>query len=256
MFWLRQGATFSLQRADWMIALSVLAILLHLQFAAVGWQFRYEAYLVALSLVVLTLSLAGGSVSFRCPEPISWASRRALLTAVLLIAASYPLLRRAARAIGDFAPASHNIYEQQFQMARFLRRYYNDASVAANDIGAINFYTDIHCFDLAGLGTREVARELLQQTYRTETMEEYTQRHGVRMALLYRNWFNGFLYPVPPRSWIKVGQWTASDHGVLGEPTVTFYAAQPAECAPLRANLAAYAPLLPPGVTVARYACP
>ena len=144
-----------------------------------------------------------------------------------------------------FAGVSHSVYEQQFQMAHFLKQYYNDAPIAANDIGAINFYTNIDCFDLVGLGTLSVARELLAGTYTTETMEEGTRRFGVRIALLYDNWFDGRFFPKPPPSWNKVGEWTLPHPSELGGQTVSFYAAQPVECAPLRANLAAYAPRMP-----------
>jgi hypothetical protein len=254
-FYLRPRSTVSMQRADWMIAVTAPAILLHLQFAAVGWQFRYEAYLVALSLFVLACGLADCAISIPRSDVRVLVSPAVLLTVLVLVGISYPLLRRVDSALTGFAPASHNIYEQQYQMAQFLRRYYNDAPVAANDIGAINFYTDIHCFDLAGLSTLPVARDLLQETYTSEAIEEYTRRQGVRIALLYDNWFSGVFYPAPPLSWIKVGRWTVPDNVVLGAPAVTFYAAQPAECAPLRANLATYAPLLPKGVIVAQYEC-
>jgi hypothetical protein len=173
----------------------------------------------------------------------------------VLIVVSYPLVKRSVRAIGDFPAASHNIYEQQYQMAQFLRRYYYDAPVAANDVGAINFYTQIHCVDIAGLGTLAVARDLLRGIYMTQAIEAYTSRENVRIAVLYERWFNGLYLPVPPLSWIKVGRWTVPDDQILGGDTVTFYAAQPAECALLRANLAAYAPLLPKGVMVTQFEC-
>jgi hypothetical protein len=244
-----------MQRTDWMIAVSGLTLLLHLQFADVGWQFRYEAYLVALSLFVLACSLADFPVSGPHRRFSALVSPTSLLAAFLLIAISYPLLQRAYRSLQEFAPASHNIFEQQFQMAQFLHQYYNDAPVAANDVGAISFYTNIHTFDLVGLGTLCVARELLSGSYTTPAIEEDTRNAGVRIAIFYDRWFNGFAYPRPPRSWTKVGQWTLRDNLVLGGTTVSFYATQPAECAPLRANLEAYATRLPPGVTVAEYGC-
>ncbi len=51
---------------------------------------------------------------------------------------------------------SKNIYEQQIQSARFLKKYYNRSKVVANDIGAICYFSDIHLLDIAGLGSKEM----------------------------------------------------------------------------------------------------
>ncbi len=54
--------------------------------------------------------------------------------------------------------ASKNIYDQQIQLADFLHKYYRNAKVVANDIGAITYFNNIHLLDTYGLGSIEVAK--------------------------------------------------------------------------------------------------
>ncbi len=129
--------------------------LLHMQFASTGWFYRYEAYLVAFGVYALAIGLAE-----HLPSQDGWlACGKGLLypAALLLLAilVSSPLRVRAAKSLQDTPKASHNIYEQQYQMAIFLQQFYQGQVVAANDIGAIDYLADFRLVDLAGLGTRE-----------------------------------------------------------------------------------------------------
>jgi len=112
-------------RPRWTVAQNMLWILLlttalHVQFAKTGWFFRYEAYLMACGLFVVLMvvyqQLAGAG------RPLfSW--RPCLLgTAVLLVVATSMI--RGMRSTALIPRASSNIYEQHFQMARFVGRYY------------------------------------------------------------------------------------------------------------------------------------
>src|SRR5262249_23223006 len=137
------------------LALMVLftAVLEHLLLADFGWFFRYEAYLVAIGISVCAAALAEEDLqlgrllpSF---EPRLWGG-------LLLLFALFPLLVRGADSLSKTVPATRDIYRQQEQMSRFLARYYPDAHVAANDIGAISYRNDFHLLDLYGLASLQV----------------------------------------------------------------------------------------------------
>lgn len=161
-----------------------------------------------------------------------------------------PLAWRAALSHFETVPTTRSIYQQQYQMGRFLHRFYEDESVAANDIGAINYLARLHCFDLWGLGTKEVMENRRHGTYSTAVIREMADQRKVRIAIAYPGWFASIGEPLP-KEWIVVGSWTNSaDVPIIGySDTVVFYAVDPVAASKLRANLRVFARELPPEVT-------
>lgn len=218
----------------------------HLCLARIGVLFRYESYLVAAAVLALA-----------CAWPCFARSDRGLLRAgamVLLLATGALLSVRSVAAALALPACSRNIYLQQWQMARFLGASFPHASVAANDIGAINYYNDLHCFDLVGLANADVFRARRADRYTTAFLSQETGADHVQIAILYDAWFATpppGLYggPALPSTWIRVGRWRIPNHAVLGEDTVSFYAVDPAEAEPLRMALRRFDPSLPSGVT-------
>jgi hypothetical protein len=142
--------------------------------------------------------------------------------------------------------ASHNIYAEQWQMARFVRRFYSGSVLALNDIGAVNYLSDIECVDLFGLATVEVARMKLAGRFETASIRALNAARGTRIALVYTGWFTS---PAPlPTDWIKVGEWTIPDNVICGGDTVSFYSVDPSERLRLADNLRMFGSTLPPGV--------
>jgi len=224
-------------------------VLLHMQFAGMGWFFRYDAY-----LVFMGLALAVISVSELLPESgIGILKEKGLVSAgvltLLAVVAGIPFYNRASVALEITPWASKNIYDQQYQMASFLQRYYPDSRVAANDIGAITYFTNIRLVDLVGLGTMETAKWRLNQTLTTQRVELLTQRRGVSLALVYDSWFtapNG-RSTLPP-AWVKVAEWKITHNVVCGGDTVSIYAASAQGVEPLKESLRKFAPEMPSDV--------
>ncbi len=234
------------RRALWLF---VAITLLHLDFAAVGWFFRYEAYLVALGLVLLSrfLRLAGRGAN----EPGPSRDRRRPLRvapAVILGFAVLILPLRATVALWETPIAAHNIFEQQYQMARFIQRFYAGRAIAANDIGLIDYLADVRCLDLVGLGSLEVAQLRREDRLNAETIRAASQMRGVQVALLYDQWFTRDGASLLPPEWTRVGQWRIRDNVVEGGSGVAFYAVDPAERAALAEHLRQFAPELPDSV--------
>jgi len=227
------------------LVITLLAIVAHLQYARVGWVYRYEDYLIALSLCSL----------FAVVPLLRFRERPALL---FLAACELALVFLAARtwsATGDIRRASFNIYEQQYQMARFVQRYYPEAAIAANDIGWISYASDIRLLDLTGLANWDVFQAKRAGRYTTAVIDAEARRLGVAIAIVYDSWFSNastadFGGPPLPAAWSRVARWRIGDNLFLGDSTVSFYAVRPSEIEALRTALQAYAPSLPPSVTV------
>jgi hypothetical protein len=168
-----------------------------------------------------------------------------ILTAVFITAFS-PLFLRAVRTFIWIAPAAKNIYEQQYQMAKFISRYYAGDTLAANDIGVINYFADIDCLDLVGLGSLEVAGLRLSGGYNAESLGKLARTKKARIAVVYEKWLEK-LAVIPP-DWIKVGNWRILRNVTCGDETVTFYAIGLAEEKALSANLREFSSLLPDDV--------
>jgi hypothetical protein len=239
----------------WTAGLGVFAVttLFHLQFARLRWFFRYEAYLVFLGIFLI----AGASIhAWRD----GWLRReprlRLLALAILAFFPAAALSDRALDAATQVPQAARNVWEQQVQMGLFLQRFYPGAPVAANDLGAISYLSDVDGLDLWGLASMEVARSRLAGDYDAERIAQFARDRGTKIAVLYDAWFKpgafgGIAHGRKgglPADWVRVGQWTIQDNLVGGDATVSFYAVQPAEQDSLMARLRAFARSLPPRV--------
>jgi hypothetical protein len=224
------------------------ACFFHLELARLGWFYRYEAYLVCMGLVILVLlAVQMPWQSLLLPQVWpKWVRAVPLCLAMALV--MEPLLDRACNAYAETPVASHNIWEQHYQMGQFLHTYYEGASVAANDIGAINFFAGIHCLDLMGLGNATVTRLMIKNQYNTAAIRDLARQQSVKIALVYDDWFDS--YGGLPPDWVKAGDWTIFDNCVCGAPTVSFYAVDSAELPALRTHLEEFAGHLPKSVLV------
>ena len=225
--------------------ITLLAILAHLQYARIGWVYRYEGYLIAIAICSLFAAIP--LLRFREGPPM-----------LFLAACELALVFLAARtwsATADIRRASFNIYEQQYQMARFVNRYYPEAAIAANDIGWISYASDIRLFDLTGLANWDVFQAKRAGRYTTAIIDREARRRGVAIAIVYDSWFSNtstadFGGPPLPADWVRAARWRVVDNLFLGDSTVSFYAVRPSEIEALRTALESYAPSLPPSVTV------
>jgi hypothetical protein len=228
-------------RSSVMMIISTFAIILHFTFARTGWFFRYEAYIVFLSILSFSWALDSVQIkpAFRIANlPLYIAG------AILGLALLNPLVERANDALTRTVPATNNIYEQQFQMARFLKTYYNHESIGANDIGAISFFTDVKLLDLYGLASKDILVLRIKNLFDQEHIYKVSKSHNVRIAIIYDDWFNGNV----PKEWIKLGQWSVVKNVVVGSNTISFYATDENNAETLKRNLKAFSVALPKDV--------
>jgi len=231
-----------------MTAIFVPISLAHIQFCMVALFFRHESYLVALGIVVIVAQLADllpeklfGTAGDRTLVPKHVGG---VLLAAFLI---YPCVVRAGAALIFLPQASKNIYEQQYQMALFVKRYYQGSTIALNDIGAVNFLADVHCLDLWGLGNYQVTRLMQRHEYHTGDILRLARASGVKVAMVYDSWYAREIGGLP-REWVWVGQWALTDNVVAGGDTVSIYAVDESETVPLMQKLQEFSAFLPKGV--------
>lgn len=233
-------------RAAVPLALVLCAGCLHLCTAGVGRMSRYEDYLIG-----------AGIIAVGCAFPAivkQTAGPRFTVLWILFCAAGTSLLLRAAVPAVLLPACARAIYTQQVQMARFVRTYYPNASVAANDVGAISYYSDIHCLDVVGLASSDVFFARRNGIYTTEYLQRLTAAQHVQIAIVYDSWFSPerpdlIGIAVPPQ-WVRVARWSLPQMLQQGDKTVSFYAVAPGEAEHLRAALLQFEPTLPKGVTV------
>jgi hypothetical protein len=221
---------------------------LHMALAAVGWLFRYEAYLLALDIAVVAILLYYYVTQLsRSARRYSLLERSVGVFLLLFICAPLPL--RALGAFHNLPSAARNIYEQQYQMGSFLRNNYQHTAVAANDVGAVSYLSDNRILDLWGLGNNVVAAGKLHGQYSPQFLQAFAAREKVKVAVVYDTWFDSTLL----QQWTKVGSWKIVNNVICGADEVFFYAVDPAEADALYKKLAAYQPSLPPTVSVTYY---
>jgi hypothetical protein len=243
------------ERGQVMICLTFITTLLHLQYAQVGGLGRYEAYL--LTMGILSIGCADLSALFRHLRA-AFAKKSNLLEllpwTIAVVLLLFPLFQHGFQTMVQIPEATRSVYRQQYQMARFLATYYNRTSLAANDIGAVNFFTNIRCLDLYGLADREICRLKRAGQFDTRALDQLAMSENTKVAIVYDSWFqdqvlNGFVSPRLPASWRRVAEWRTQDAVFVADPTVAFYAVDPAEVHHLKESLIQFATQLPPGTT-------
>ncbi len=87
----------------------------------------------------------------------------------------------------------------------FLKDFYQEQPVAVNDIGAISYFANSRVVDLFGLASMEVANAYRERRFDRDTIDQITQKEGVRVAIVYDDWFQTREIGGFPEQWVRVG---------------------------------------------------
>jgi hypothetical protein len=233
-----------IDRTYHILAIFVLSALMHSVFGGFGWFYRYEAYLIVLGSFHL-LILFFDWYKVRKLET----NRLYLLYIAVALLFTFNLPLRGGNALRNFVRSTYNIYEQQYQMALFTKKYYDKETIAANDIGAMSFLTDMKIIDLWGLGNNEVTLARKHGNWNPAFLQSLVTRKKASIAIVYESWFTNEL----TGNWKKIGTWEVSYSFMLGDTKVTFYVTDPTDTegiARLKSNLNAFRSELPKDVRV------
>ncbi|MBV9962907.1 MAG: hypothetical protein JO072_11735 [Parafilimonas sp.] len=223
----------------------IVCTLLQLSFAKTGWFYRYEAYLILCSTVFVSILFSRYYKQLRLRE------NRALLPVLLLVTffLFFPLILRSTAAYSKASQACINIYEQQYQMGNFVKKYYNTDTLAVNDIGAVSYFNQSRVIDLWGLANMQVAKAKKDNVATPDFLDAVTKNNHVKIAIVYDSWFDSSLL----KKWNKVATWQIQNNVICGDATVSFYAVDLNNSSLLKENLATYQKSLPADVTVKYY---
>ncbi len=236
----RRGASLAVDTAAGLVFLAV--VFLHMQFAGPGALHRYEAYLVGLGIAAGVLLLRGLTRDRANNRPL------AITAATVAGLAASVMLWEGAWVMRQVPRWTNNIYQENYHMGLFLRRFYQGEAVAANDVGAINYLADIRCFDTWGLATMEVARLKARGRLSSEALGDMAESAGVRIAVVYEDWLKLTQTGAVPARWSKVGCWSILDNLACGCDSVAFFACRPEEQARLKDCLRQFSASLPRAV--------
>jgi hypothetical protein len=230
-----------------LLLLFIGSALLQIQFGRTAPFSRYEGY--AIGLGVLAVAATGarelvirvvGSRAHRLKRAAAYLAGTLLLT---------PLAASGFFSFVCLPAASRNIHEQQFQVARFAREFYQGQAVAMNDIGVVNCLADVKCLDIWGLADMEMGRAIAAGRHTSTVIAAAARRRQASIAVVYDRWFEKRGPGCVPRDWVKVGEWTIRGNVVCGDATVSFYATDSTATDALARNLRAFSTRLPPTVT-------
>jgi len=223
----------------------------HFLFAKFGHFYRYEAYLVALSIFMFGLLLEPYvnilKNNFKKPFQII-----ILLLMIGIGIDSFEGLYKRAKETMEYTPlACKNIYEQQYQMAKFINLYYPTSTVAINDIGAITFFNDdVNIIDIVGLANARVYKLLSTNNYNSETLHQLCKESCAELAILYERWT--ILYGINeiPKDWTKICTWKLPYNIVCGDNIVSFFAIDEVEKNNMRQKMSNFIKELPFAIQV------
>jgi len=217
-------------------------IFLHLALAATGWLYRYEAYLFFSTIIITGVVLYKHGKDFIADKTLITRT----ITALLLLFLFLPVVLRGLTALNKTKQACINIYEQQYQMAKFTKQHYHNSALAINDIGAISYFTDAKIVDLWGLATIEVAKSRKEKYWTPQFLDSLSKASKVPVAMIYDVWFNDSLQ----NYWHKVASWQIQNNIICGDDEVSFYALDSMHIPVLKQQLMQFQPQLPRTVTV------
>ncbi len=196
--------------------------LLQLLVGRFGWFYRYEVY----ALIFLTL------ISLRVLAERPRFLFGYFTLGLLCCGSSY------IKAAGDTSTAAREVYNQQYQMHRFVTRYYA-GDYAVNDLGWTSFQRrpGTYVLDVYGLASVEASSH---QEKSADWLAGIVRRYNIPLAILYPEWFH------IPASWEPLATMCLPAPPILlTNQCVTFYSTSSNRKDEIRADLQRFSSTLP-----------
>lgn len=224
----------------------LLATLLQLSFASTGYLYRYEAYLFFCFIIIIPVLFYkyGRYILNDLTTTVS-----KIIALALSFFLFFPVIIRSITALDKADQGCINIYDQQYQMAKFTKQFYNQSNIALNDIGAISYYTNAIVVDLWGLANIEVTKSKKQHYWTPDFLDSLCKTKKVELAIVYDSWFSDSL----TKRWNKAATWQIQNNVICGDDTISFYSLNGLSKDSLQQQLKTYETQLPPSVLVKYY---
>jgi len=179
-------------------AVTIIAVFLHFIAGRYGWYNRYEIYILAFEIVVilyLFLPLFSKNL-FRSNKSNLNLFNVISFAVVVTVVVGVPYIY----ALFSIPKASNNIYEQHYQMHKFVVNYYNKP-VAVNDIGYVSYKNSNYVLDLWGLGSQK-ALKFRFHSHNANWKQNLIDEANVKLVMIYDDWFHNDI----PDEWKKIGE--------------------------------------------------
>jgi hypothetical protein len=231
-------------RDFWILCLFLFGVIMHAVSVSLSWFYRYEAYLIVLGTFHI------GKMILYWLQQNGWQGvRKQLAVTAIGIVLLYSLPVRGLNSLRNSIRGIYNIYEQQYQMGMFMKQFYLNQTVAANDIGAISYYGQLKTIDLWGLGNNEAMMARKHNNWNSAFLQQLVTDNNTKLAVIYDSWFDKDL----SAPWVKVATWTVPYQYTVGDATVTFYSIDKTAAGTLKNNLKTFEPQLPSDVKAAYF---
>ena len=219
---------------------TIFAVLMHFIAGRYGLYNRYEIYILAFELVVITFlflplidkGLFGlNKIKINVLYAVAFAGGVTVVIGAPYIHGLYTIPK-----------AANNIYEQQYQMHRFVVDYYNKP-VAVNDLGYVSYGNSNYVLDLWGLGSQKALKYRLNSDD-ANWIQVLVGETNVRLVIIYDDWFDDI-----PRDWVKLGELHLGKQKITpAKNTVSFYAINQDAYSEILRKIKRFSKTLPAGV--------
>lgn len=180
----------------------------HIVFADFGWFFRYEAYLIFMSGIVMLMVLHEYQLKQKLNK----------LIIIIAITVSLPLVYRFIVSVERSNSSSKYFKNVHEKFAMFVESNFDpNTEIMAGDIGTLCFFTKNPLLDVNGLATTEVTNAIRRGYQNSEFLDSLAKSRNVDIAILYKSWEGDLL----SNKWKNIGYWheynpTAGDHSYFG----------------------------------------
>jgi hypothetical protein len=215
---------------------------------------RYVGYLLALGIVTAAPYAAEWlGKAWEMIRGTGGGRARVIIGGALLVCIGvFPFADRIVD-LGRLPDLTHDVYAQQYQVARFFAEEYPGKQVGLNDIGTTCWLGQNPVLDLWGLADGGVARARVRGQWKTEKMRQYAAAMGTEIIAVYPSWYLGM--GGLPREWVPVGSWDLA--GIpqvnVAQPQVVFFATTQTAAQLLKIHLSEFSSKLPSGVVFTPY---
>mgnify|MGYP003870069845 CR=1 FL=1 len=230
------------------ITIFIITTFLHLQFAKTGWFYRYEAYLVGVFIIFLLPLFIKLVLEYSKNSELIIIPKGRLYLIIFLFLIIIPFIHRGIESHNRLRFAPINIYEQQYQISKFLDSYFPDQPVGMNDIGLSSLKSKAKVIDIYGLADNHIARAKYSGFYSPEYFYDYLNKKNCTILIIFESWFENEIKYY--NELIRVATLKIQNNEVCGMDEVSFYAINLTSAEKLKTSLEKYKEILPKTVNL------
>lgn len=197
-----------------LLIMTLFSLVLHFVAGHYNWLHRYEIY-IWIYLLLIVVYVWGKFIPTLLTEPYS---ERNLFKLIVVFFIFFGITGLEYFNNLKMLPiVSSKIYNQQYQMHRFIVDYYKKP-VAVNDIGFTSFDNDNYVLDLWGLASQQAFRARMKDLTGA-WLDTICNEKNVKLVMIYPQHFRRI-----PTQWVKLGKLVIKKNGPSDiHDSVTFY---------------------------------